>query len=100
MSHSTPNNTDLEFVDVSREEYREYETSNGTYRIDNPVALAVKPSGSHRVLSYDDELDKFVSHYIPADGVRPLRWVVKTGEPFFIGWGETAVKNTGIKSQK
>lgn len=96
---SPPTNKDLEFIDISREEFREYQTSNGTYRIENPVALAVKPSGSHRVLSYDRGIEKYVSHYIPTDGVRPIKWVVKPGKKFFVGWGPTAIENLGLPYQ-
>jgi hypothetical protein len=100
MAHSTPENEDLNFVDISIERYRVYTTPNGEYRIENPVALAVKPSGSHRVLAeHPDEENLYVSHYIPADGRRPIRWVVEENKPFFIGWGEKAVKNTGIHTQ-
>jgi len=95
MSQSNPSATEeYDFVDVSVEQFREYELANGeTYRIDNPVALYVKESGSHRVLA-EMENGQYESHYIDAEGKRPIRWVVEAGQPFFLSWGAEAAKAT------
>lgn len=70
--------TNLEFMDISTEEYRIYEYPDGkTIKIKLPVQLNVSKSGGHRVL------DKAgMSHYIPT-GWRHLYWKVKPGmKPF------------------
>lgn len=94
--HTNPSSDDeLEFVDISIEQFREYELANGgTYRIDDPVALFVREeSGNHRVLSRRED-GQYVSHHVPGDGRRPVRWVVEPGESFFLGWGPEAAKST------
>ena len=99
-THSVPHEgDDLEFIDVSQEEYRTYFLPNGNrFVVPNPVALCVKPSGSHRVLAQRED-GKYVSVYIPSEGNRPLEWVVESGAYFFNGWGPTAIENTGIVRQ-
>lgn len=74
------NETDLEFVDISSERYREYTFASGeTIRIENPLLLHVKEdSGSHRVWDAQG-----VSHRV-SPGWIELRWEVEDGEPHFI----------------
>ena len=72
------NSSDLEFKDVSAEEYREYLFPSGVrVRIETPLKLHVSASGGHRIF---DALG--VSHYIPAGWVH-LHWRVKSGSPNF-----------------
>lgn len=95
MSHTNPSpSEDFDFADISREEFREYQLEGGdTYRIENPVALYVKDSGSHRVLAQRED-GRLESHYIDPDGKRPVKWVVGPGEPFFLGWGPASADGT------
>lgn len=95
-THTNPSSDDgLDFVDISIEQFREYELAGGeTYRIENPVALFVREdSGNHRVLSRRED-GQYVSHHVPGDGQRPIRWVVEPGEPFFLGWSQSAADST------
>lgn len=72
------NESGLEFVDISSEEYREYIFTGKTIRIDLPLKLNVSTSGGHRVF------DAFgISHYIPT-GWLHLQWRVKEGAPNFV----------------
>lgn len=97
-THTTPaGDESLEAVSIIGEHERTYHLAGGrTYTIEAPVALAVKPSGSHRVLSREIEngqpTGRYVSHYIDADGKRPVEWVVKPGEPFFKAWTEESAE--------
>jgi len=70
--------TNLEFMDISTEEYRIYEYHDGKQiKIKLPVQLNVSKSGGHRILDKAD-----MSHYIPV-GWRHLFWKVKPGmKPF------------------
>jgi hypothetical protein len=97
-THHNPTSEDLPFVDISQETYREYELANGnTYHIENPVALFVREeSGNHRVLSFDSGRGRYISHHVPGDGRRPIRWEVEPGSAFFRGWGEAANENVDI----
>lgn len=71
-------NPNLEFSDLSDEEYRVYEFPGGcAIRLNEPTHLHVSDSGGHRVLTADG-----VSHYIPK-GWLHLSWVVKSGCPKF-----------------
>lgn len=73
------NGTSHKFDDISSESYREYEFSDKTVRIDNPVALNVNySSGGHRVFDAQG-----ISHYIPS-GWRDLRWEVDNDNPHFV----------------
>jgi hypothetical protein len=73
------NASDLEFTDISSEQWREYRFLNGeTVRIEAPLKLNVSGSGGHRIF---DEAG--VSHYIPAGWIH-LMWVPKDGEPNFV----------------
>jgi hypothetical protein len=73
------NASDLEFTDISSEQWREYQFMNGeTVRIEAPLKLNVSGSGGHRIF---DEAG--VSHYIPAGWIH-LMWVPKGGEPNFV----------------
>jgi hypothetical protein len=97
MPHTNPHSSEsFDFVDISREQFREYNLAGGTsYRIENPVALYVKESGSHRVVAKMPN-GQYESHYIDAEGKRPVKWVVGPGEPFFLGWGKTSAEGTPV----
>jgi len=70
----------MDFADISNEEYRSYEFANGgIVTIHEPVKLNVKrkPEGdSHRIIDAAG-----VSHYIPAGWIH-LSWRGKNGEAF------------------
>ena len=73
------NATDLDFTDISSEQWREYRFLGGeTIRIEAPQMLNVSESGGHRIF---DGLG--VSHYIPAGWIH-LSWLVKEGSPNFV----------------
>lgn len=73
------NATDLEFTDISSEEWREYYFPGGEIvRIDAPVMLNVSESRGHRIFDACG-----ISHYIPP-GWLHLKWKVKTGAPNFV----------------
>ena len=73
------NATDLEFTDISSEEWREYRFLGGeTIRINAPQQLNVSESRGHRVFDGHG-----VSHYIPAGWIH-LSWKVRDGEPNFV----------------
>ena len=74
------NETDLDFIDISSELYREYTFLNGeNIRIDRPLLLSVKEdSGSHRVWDAHG-----ISHRV-SPGWIELKWEVKEGEPHFV----------------
>lgn len=69
--------TDLEFKDISTEEYREYVFADLIVRIEAPKKLHVSASGGHRIIDAGG-----VSHYVPT-GWRHLSWQVKDGAPEF-----------------
>lgn len=73
------NATDLEFTDISSEQWREYQFLDGqAIRIDAPLKLNVSDSGGHRIFDAEG-----VSHYIPAGWIH-LKWTVKDGAPNFV----------------
>lgn len=73
------NKSNFVFTDISSEEYRSYEFSNGkVIRIDEPLQLSVSPSGGHRLFDATG-----VSHYIPKGWVW-LKWKAKKGFPNFV----------------
>lgn len=74
------NETDLEFIDISSEKYREYTFPNGTkVRIEQPLFLHVKEdSGSHRIWDAQGR-----SHRISPDFLK-ISWEAKDGEPHFV----------------
>lgn len=73
------NATDLEFADISSEQWREYRFLGGeTIRINAPLKLNVSDSGGHRIFDKEG-----VSHYIPAGWIH-LKWTVKDGAPNFV----------------
>lgn len=74
------NETDLDFIDISSERYREYTFPHGqTIRIDRPLLLCVKEdNGSHRIWDAHG-----VSHRVSPGWVE-LKWEVKEGEPHFV----------------
>jgi hypothetical protein len=69
----------MEFVSIQNEEYRYYDIPTGKggttvrVKIENPLWLFVRPSGSHLVVD-----DIHVTHYIPANFVH-LAWSKKPG---------------------
>jgi len=68
------NNTNLEFIDISSEEWRAYEWAEEEIIINKPQWLAITDSG-HRILDGDG-----ISHYIPK-GWLHLSW---EGNPHFV----------------
>jgi hypothetical protein len=73
------NATDLEFTDISSEEYRTYEFGPGKFVIINmPTHLHVSDSGGHRILDASG-----MSHYVPTGWVH-LMWHSKDGQPHFV----------------
>jgi DNA primase len=70
--------TDLDFKDISGEEYREYMYNNGgVLRIVNPWKLAISKSGNHRIATLDGY------SYIIAPNWIAIRFRKKVGEPSF-----------------
>lgn len=72
------NESDKQFTDISSEEFREYQTPFGDYRIEQPTQLAVTENG-HRVLDASG-----VSHYIDISKGFFLKWKAKDGQPHFV----------------
>ena len=73
------NATNLEFADISSEQWREYQFLGGdVIRIDSPLKLNVSESGGHRIFDAEG-----VSHYIPAGWIH-LKWTAKDGAPTFV----------------
>lgn len=73
------NKTDLEFKDISNEEYRIYVFPEYvTIRIDKPTHLNISKSGGHRLLDENGE-----SHYIPTGWVQ-IKWRAKKCEANFV----------------
>lgn len=72
------NDSDLEFEDISSEQWREYTFVGGqTVRIDKPLKLYVSENG-HRILDSCG-----VSHYVPLSWIH-LKWKAKDGQPHFV----------------
>ena len=73
------NATDLEFVDISSEQWREYQFLGGEkIRISAPLKLNVSENRGHRIFDANG-----ISHYIPAGWIH-LKWKVKNGAPNFV----------------
>ena len=73
------NHSNLDFSDISSEEYRVYEFETGrSILINHPLRLNVSPSGGHRLYDSDG-----VSHYIPKGWIH-LKWKAKNGQPNFV----------------
>jgi len=73
------NASDLDFTDISSEQWREYQFLGGeTVRIDAPLKLNVSESKGHRIFDAQG-----VSHYIPAGWIH-LKWMSKDGQPNFV----------------
>lgn len=73
------NATDLKFVDISSEAWREYLFTGGqTVRIEHPLKLHVSENNGHRIF---DSLG--ISHYIPPTWIH-LRWQAEKGQPNFV----------------
>lgn len=70
--------TNLQWVDISTEEYRIYNFNTNLVRIEKPLLLNVSKSGGHRIFD-----DKGNCHYIPS-GYQQLTWKVKEGQPHFV----------------
>ncbi|QIG69784.1 hypothetical protein EVB81_215 [Rhizobium phage RHph_I46] len=64
----------IDISDISSEEYRVYEFQETGIIISNPIALHIRNSGAHNVITADGE-----TVYVPA-GWLCLRWKVKDGE--------------------
>lgn len=72
------NESNLEFTDISSEQYRIYEFNNGkTVMIVEPLKLNVSKNGGHKI--YDKS---GMSHYIP-QGWLHLSWRAKPNQPNF-----------------
>lgn len=66
------------FMNISYEEWREYQFKNKeTIRLEEAQWLSISKSG-HRVLTKDG-----ISHFIPFGWIR-LKWKARDGEPHFI----------------
>lgn len=73
------NQSDLEFVDISSEKWREYRFAGGdVIRIEQPLKLNVSDSRGHRVYDASGR-----SHYIPWGWIH-LSWEAKEGAPNFV----------------
>ena len=73
------NKIEVEFNDISSEQFRTYEFSTGSkVRIEKPKCLYVSASGGHRLVD-----EEGISHYIPSGWIH-LWWKVKDGEPYFV----------------
>jgi uncharacterized protein YrzB (UPF0473 family) len=73
------NESDNQFSDISSEASRTYNFGQkGFVKIQNPLYLAVSPSGGHRIFSADGQ-----SHYIPQGWIH-LAWTVHEGQPNFV----------------
>lgn len=73
------NATDLEFADISSEQWREYQFLGGEkIRISAPLKLNVSESRGHRIFDANG-----ISHYIPPGWIH-LKWKVKNGAPNFV----------------
>lgn len=78
MQVSLRNQSGLDFIDISSEEWREYEFLNGTkVRISAPLQLHVSDNG-HRILDAEG-----TSHYVPMGWIH-LSWHAKPNEPHFV----------------
>jgi hypothetical protein len=71
------NDSGLEFLDISSEEWREYVFETKTIRIHAPQQLHVSKNG-HRLFD-----DAGVSHYVPNGWVH-LHWRARDGKPNFV----------------
>lgn len=70
--------SELKKLDLSDEQWREYDWCGRIYRIDNPQWLYIRFGGTtHRVVDSEG-----VTHCVPTVGVQGcvLRWKVKDGE--------------------
>ena len=73
------NQSTFEFTDISSEQYRIYEFSNGkTVMISEPLKLSVSKSGGHRIFD-----NSGISHYIPQGWIH-ISWRAKDGQPNFV----------------
>lgn len=73
------NESNLDFTDISSEQYRIYEFNNGkTVMITEPLKLNISKNGGHRI--YDAS---GISHYIP-QGWLHLSWRAKPNQPNFV----------------
>lgn len=74
------NNSNLQFNDISSEEFRTYHFPKGEKLfIKNPLFLHVSLSGGHRIF---DKLGN--SYYIKPDEGWYIKWKAKKGEPNFV----------------
>jgi hypothetical protein len=73
------NESGLNFVDISTEQFRVYTWPNGSEVIINlPKKLNVAKSGGHRIFDAEE-----FSHYIPSGWIH-LKWKVWNGCPNFV----------------
>jgi hypothetical protein len=72
------NGTDLQFVDISSEKYREYVFNEKVLHFEKPLKLNVSKSGGHRLF-----FGNGTSCYI-APGWLAIVWEVFDGQPNFV----------------
>lgn len=73
------NATDLEFTEISSEQWREYHFLGGEkVRIDAPLKLNVSENRGHRIFDANG-----ISHYIPPGWIH-LKWQAKPDRPNFV----------------
>lgn len=70
--------TELNWTDISSEEYRTYEFADSIIKINGPLMLNISKSGGHRIFD-----NQGISHYIPS-GYRHLSWKAKENMPHFV----------------
>lgn len=70
---------DLDWVDITSEKYRRYIYADGTVKkINDPVALCIASSGSHRIVDAAG-----FCHYVPT-GWQSLMWTPWNDRPHFV----------------
>lgn len=73
------NQSGLDFVDISSEEYRVYKYADGSeYKVQGPQKLHVSKAGEHRLFD-----ESGLSHYV-CKGWCAIQWKAKEGQPHFV----------------
>jgi hypothetical protein len=79
------NKIEVEFNDISSEQYREYNFSNGSkLRIEKPEWLYVSNGGGHRLVDNSGQSWYIARATDTQIGWISIMWKVKYGEPFFV----------------
>lgn len=72
------NESGLDFIDISSEQWRQYDFGGGNVvTIDAPARINLGKNG-HRIWTYEG-----VSHYVPKGWIH-LSWKPRSGEPSFV----------------